>query len=179
MHPCQRFIYCPKCGAEAFEAASEKHLVCKACGFEYYINAAGAVAAVIVNEKGELLVVVRARDPDKGMLDLPGGFIDPGERAEDAVDRELHEELGVEVVSRQFLTTDVNSYTYKEVTYQTLDLFWLCTVASTEVICAADDVESYQWIALQDIDLDHIAFSSIRRVIAQLQQGKLSYPSKP
>ncbi len=70
---------------------------CESCDFEFYLNVAAAVAALITDEEGRLLVVVRAEEPRKGMWDLPGGFADPGESAEEALGRELAEELGLVV----------------------------------------------------------------------------------
>ena len=48
----------------------------------------------------EVLVAVRARNPGKGLLDLPGGFVDPGESLEVALYRELQEELGFDMAGQ-------------------------------------------------------------------------------
>lgn len=57
---------------------------------------APAVAADAILLKGrEVLLIRRARDPWKGMWAIPGGFVDAGERVEDAVRRELMEETGL------------------------------------------------------------------------------------
>lgn len=45
-------------------------------GFVYYFNPSSAVACFIKNAKGELLLVRRGKEPAKGTLDLPGGFVD-------------------------------------------------------------------------------------------------------
>lgn len=50
---------------------------------------AAAVAGLIFNEKGQLLLTIRAKDPGKGLLDLPGGFVDMGENADQALRREI------------------------------------------------------------------------------------------
>ena len=42
------------------------------------------------------LVTLRAREPEKGHLDLLGGFLEVGEHPEDGIVREVREELGVE-----------------------------------------------------------------------------------
>ena len=54
----------------------------------------GALAAVV--HHGRLLLVQRAKDPDKGLWGLPGGLVEPGETVEAAASRELAEETGVE-----------------------------------------------------------------------------------
>lgn len=53
-----------------------------------------------MNERNELLVCRRAKDPAKGTLDLPGGFIDMAETGEEGVSREVKEETGMEVKRR-------------------------------------------------------------------------------
>ena len=58
-----------------------------------------AVACFIRNSKGELLLVRRAKEPAKGTLDLPGGFVDMYESAEDAAHREVKEETGLDIAA--------------------------------------------------------------------------------
>lgn len=88
-HPLHQFTYCPKCGARTFVERNEKAKQCTTCGFVYYFNPSSAVACFIRNSKGELLLVRRAKEPAKGTLDLPGGFVDMYESAEDAAHREV------------------------------------------------------------------------------------------
>ena len=57
------------------------------------------VKVAILNEKNELLVCRRAKDPAKGTLDLPGGFIDMNETGEEGVAREVLEETGLDVAN--------------------------------------------------------------------------------
>ena len=75
-HPLYQFQFCPVCGAKAFVEHNEKAKKCMACGFVYYFNPSSAVACFIKNAKGELLLVRRGKEPAKGTLDLPGGFVD-------------------------------------------------------------------------------------------------------
>ena len=75
-HPLHQFIYCPKCGANTFIERNEKAKQCTTCGFVYYFNPSSAVACFIRNTAGEILLVRRAKEPAKGTLDLPGGFVD-------------------------------------------------------------------------------------------------------
>ena len=70
----ERFRFCPVCGSERFVSNSSKSLLCGDCGFEYFVNPSAANAAFIVNEREELLVVIRKKEPAKGTYDLPGGL---------------------------------------------------------------------------------------------------------
>ena len=96
-HPLDQFLYCPKCGSSHFEINNEKSKKCADCGFVYYFNPSAATVALILNEKNELLVCRRAKEPAKGTLDLPGGFIDMNETGEEGVAREVLEETGLKV----------------------------------------------------------------------------------
>ncbi len=88
-HPFSQFKYCPKCGSVHFEINNEKSKRCADCEFVYYFNPSAATVALIMNERNELLVCRRAKDPAKGTLDLPGGFIDMAETGEEGVSREV------------------------------------------------------------------------------------------
>ena len=96
-HPLNQFKYCPKCGSAAFEIHNEKSKQCTDCGFVYYFNPSSATVALILKRKDELLVCRRAKEPAKGTLDLPGGFIDMNETGEEGVSREVEEETGLKV----------------------------------------------------------------------------------
>lgn len=61
-----------------------------------------AVGAVVEHD-GCLLMIVRGRSPGKGLWSLPGGRVRPGESMAAAVERELLEETGIEVVCGDFI----------------------------------------------------------------------------
>ena len=86
------FELCPKCGSKKIEYKDNRKWFCPDCGFDLYNNVAAAVGIIICDKNNNILLEVRAKDPQKGKLALPGGFIDPEESAEDAVIRECKEE---------------------------------------------------------------------------------------
>jgi bifunctional NMN adenylyltransferase/nudix hydrolase len=51
----------------------------------------------VVVQSGHILLIERGRAPGKGLLALPGGFLNPGERIEDGMIRELHEETKIKL----------------------------------------------------------------------------------
>ena len=123
-----------------------------------------AVAAVIRNEKNEILFTVRKHEPAIGMLDLPGGFVDMGETAEEAIRREILEELNLEISTLEYWGSFTNKYLYAEVEYQTLDLVFLCSVKTFETIKAADDVSGYVFKDPGCVKPEEIGLESIRSI---------------
>lgn len=122
-HPLSQFKYCPKCGSARFEIHNDKSKQCADCGFVYYFNPSAATVALILNERNELLVCRRAKEPAKGTLDLPGGFIDMAETGAEGVSREVKEETGMEVTKTEYLFSLPNIYIYSGFPVHTLDLF--------------------------------------------------------
>ena len=82
----------PKRGSKQIQTNKKNKQRCKDCGFTYYANVCAATAAFIVNDRGEILVVRRGKEPAKGTLDLPGGFVDMEESEEEGMRREVQEE---------------------------------------------------------------------------------------
>ena len=162
------FGACPASGKPGLSFTKGKRISCPACGFVFYLNAAAATAAII-EAGGEILLGLRGREPGKGLLDLPGGFVDPGERAEDGLVRELSEELGLAVAEGElsFLYSYANRYEYKGVLYRSCDLFFQIRLGSKPPVEAKDDVAALRWIRAADIDLNEIAFDSTRKALAR------------
>jgi NADH pyrophosphatase NudC (nudix superfamily) len=163
------FKYCPSCSSQNFEYTNNFKFHCNACGFVLYHNIAAAVA-VVFTLKDKILFTIRNVAPDKGKLDLPGGFIDPGETAEEAACREIKEELGLDILpsTLKYITTSPNDYFYKNIAYRTMDIFYECPLTSPSIeVNAKDEITALVWLNRNEIDLNEIGFVSIRRVIGE------------
>lgn len=161
------FKFCPNCSSQNVSYVNNFKLHCNDCDFVLYHNIAAAVAVVFTFDD-KILFTVRNVDPDKGKLDLPGGFIDPNETAEEAACREIKEELGlaISVDNLKYITTAPNNYLYKNVPYRTMDIFYECNLKKDTIsVNAKDEIEELIWIKRSEIDLDKIGFVSIRKVI--------------
>lgn len=120
------FNMCPMCGSKKIKWTDDKKWLCPDCGFDLYCNIAAAVGIVLYDDFGNLLFEVRAKDPRKGFLCLPGGFVDGGESTEAAIIRECREELGatLEEENVHYLCSFPNIYEYKNIEYKTCDIFF-------------------------------------------------------
>ena len=169
-HPVNVLKFCPRCGSAHFPATGSRSFQCTDCSFNYYVNAAAAVAILLFNEKGELLFTRRAIEPHRGKLDLPGGFIDPMETGEQAAIREIQEELGIEIHSLKYLCSYPNEYVFSEYSVFTLDLAFLAKTDSLDRMTAMDDISSFEFYNLHDVDLDELPSISMKNIIKELIQ---------
>lgn len=163
------FKYCPNCSSPNVTNQNNFKLHCSDCDFVLYHNIAAAVA-IIFTYQDKILFTQRNVDPDKGKLDLPGGFIDPNETAEEAACREINEELGLTITPTDltYITTAPNNYLYRNVPYRTMDIFYECELKSEVIsIKAPDEIKALTWIKRSEINLNKIGFVSVRSVIGE------------
>jgi ADP-ribose pyrophosphatase YjhB (NUDIX family) len=166
-HPLQAFAYCPVCGSKTFAPRNEKAGQCAECGFIYYSNPSAAVACFIRNRNtGELLLVRRAKEPACGTLDLPGGFADMHETAEEAVGREVKEETGLSTGNCRYLFSLPNIYPYGGISVHTLDLFFECDVEHFSNARAADDAAAIVVLHPQALNPGDFGLHSIRKAVS-------------
>lgn len=166
------YQYSPHCGAKSFAFHGAEHFSCSSCGHELFLNSAAAVVAIIYNSKGEIMLARRARDPWKGTLDLPGGFVDPGESFEMAMSREIKEELNRNLLSMKYMTSTFNTYPYSGRNVYTTDAVFECQLDSIDNISPSDDVAEILWMNPKDVDTSAIPSDSMRRIIDFLTKNK-------
>lgn len=170
IHPFSQFKYCPKCGSEEFNVNNQQSKKCHSCGFVYYFNSSAAIVAVIENSKNEVLVALRAKDPAKGTLDLPGGFAEMNETIEETVRREILEETRLEIDSLKYLFSIPNRYVYSDFEVHTMDLFFECRIDDLSNMKAQDDVEELLFIPKKDLNPDDFGLLSIKKGVEKLQK---------
>jgi len=125
------------------------------------LNTTCATAAFLRRPDGKVLFIRRAKEPARGKLAIPGGFIDEGETAEDGLRREFMEEVGLHIGGIAFLCSHPNSYHYKGVTYPVLDFFFTAQASGEERPEALDAVDSYCWLDPRVVAAEDIAFPSM------------------
>jgi NAD+ diphosphatase len=162
------FNYCPSCGKSGPEFLEGKRLHCPACGFEYFRNVATAAGVIIHCPEG-IVLLERALDPGKGKLGLPGGFVDRGERAEEAALRECREEIGWAPPGLDYLGSFPNVYRYGGVAYDTCDLYFSYRFPEGAALPALSprdgEARAIRLIPLSSLDQADLAFPSLERAL--------------
>jgi ADP-ribose pyrophosphatase YjhB (NUDIX family) len=167
MQPSELFTHCPRCGAPAAAPTpAGKPFACAACGFRFYFNAACAVFGLLEEDgAGRVLFLRREKDPGAGKRGFPGGFVDLGESAEEALRREAFEETGLRVDGPvEYLASHANPYHYGGVTYPVLDLAFVVrvsgAVAAAPLTLQTAEVRGAEWLDPRTVSPDEIAFGS-------------------
>ena len=162
--PAEPFRYCPADGTKLGEPRPSGGATCPLCGRSWYRSSAPAVGAVIV-EDGRALVTVRAREPEKGRLDLSGGFLGVGEHPVDGLAREARDELGVEIEVLEpplLLAT----HTYGPGGQYVLAIGFGARIVGGEPD-PTDDVAEIKWVSAVEVDSADFAWEHDRRMVQE------------
>jgi ADP-ribose pyrophosphatase YjhB (NUDIX family) len=162
--------FCRRCGSPL--TLNEGHIYTCENGHTIFGNAAPASCLWVVNDKNEVLVAVRERDPGIGLLDAPGGFNDGAETTEHALAREMEEEVGLkptDYTEPQFLMTALDSYEYAGEKIDVLSNTYWARLIGNPTITPQDDVAEATFMAIEDISPDKIYFDAVRKSFLKLR----------
>ena len=87
--------FCGRCGTKTIPGPTELSKECPNCGMHFYPRL--SPAAIMLVTSGEQLLLARSPHFPPGMYSALAGFVEPGESIEQTIEREVREEVGVEV----------------------------------------------------------------------------------
>jgi ADP-ribose pyrophosphatase YjhB (NUDIX family) len=154
----REFRFCPHCGG-AFNARILKdgdpaRLVCDRCGFVFYLDPKVAVGTIIRTKDHEIVLCRRAIEPGYGRWVFPGGYVDRGEKLEDAAVREAREECGLDVE----LEGLVSLHSYRGRT--TIVIVWAARAVGGELKVADAESLEVRTFRAETVPWDALAFES-------------------
>lgn len=133
---------------------------CPHCKQDYYDNPRPCADLVLFNEKGEVLLSKRAVDPGKGKWDMPGGFIEYGETADEAVLREAKEELDInpgDFSEPKYVMSYAAKYPWGKEVYDIVVSIFVVQAKNDLVIKPQDDVADAKWVLPDKIDVSELS----------------------
>jgi NAD+ diphosphatase len=104
----RRHRFCGACGAPTIDVAEERARRCPRCHALYFPVASPAIIVAVT--RGDELLLAHNRNFRPGMFSLLAGFVDPGETLEQAVVREVGEEVGVEIDQVRYVASQPWSF---------------------------------------------------------------------
>jgi len=157
------FTFCPQCKGP-LNKIGDGLINCPSCGFHFYLKPSLTTALILENSKGKIFLTKRKFPPKKNYWDVPGGFINLKETAEECLRREIKEELGIKLSKINYFGSYWSYYPYKNIDYQTLCLVYTAKYEKQK-ITLNDDVKGGQFIPKKNIRLNELSFDDIRNAL--------------
>ena len=145
------YNYCGFCGSDQLQKNSSEHDECLSCKKINFVNLASAGWCYLIDSEGNVGLARRAHEPRKGKYDEAGWFVDSCDLScEDAIIRELKEELGISVAVGRLLTC-WHIYRGHEETAEN-ELVGITFLATTDQIeiTLSDEHEEYRWVTPEE-----------------------------
>jgi len=166
----KNFKYCPKCRAEL--DLKSNFAACSECDFLHYQNPAPCTV-LLFHKDNKVLLAKRAVDPQKGYWDVPGGFIENGETAEESAIREGKEETNLDIRIIKYL----GSYPdiYGNTLLPTLVFIYQVEEKNNDYqqMKAQDDVAELKWFELDNLP-NQFAFDNVKPSLDMLKKSLVS-----
>ena len=118
-----------------------------------YLTTDGIVEIYNASEELIGIVLIQRKNTPLGLA-LPGGFVDIGESVENAVIREMKEEISLDVEIKELF--GVYSEPTRDKRFHTVSVVYVCKAYGTPV--GADDAKEAMVVNLEDLELDKLVF---------------------
>ncbi len=129
--------FCGRCGEPTEEQAAERSKKCPRCGLTAYPRLSPAVIVLVA--RGDQILLARSPHFVAGMYSTLAGFVDPGETLEQAVAREIREEVGVEVTNVRYFGSQPWPFP------NSLMIGFRADYAGGEIVIDGEEIEDAGW----------------------------------
>jgi NAD+ diphosphatase len=135
--------HCPRCGGRLLAAEAGHVLTCPECGKQHFPRTDPAVIMLVTD--GDRALLARQPGWPEGRYSTRAGFVDPGESLEQAVAREVAEEVGVEV-------TDVRYFGNQPWPFPaSLMVGFFARAVTTEISVDNDEISDARWLTREQM----------------------------
>jgi NAD+ diphosphatase len=136
--------FCSRCGERTVIAAAGHIRRCPACGAEHYPRTDPAVIMGVTDEDDRLLLGRQVHWPE-GRFSTLAGFVEPGESIEQAVRREVHEEVGITVGRVEYIASQPWPFP------SSLMLGFMARATSTDIDVDGDEIHEARWFSREEL----------------------------
>ena len=135
--------FCGRCGSSLRLKTTERAKECPNCGLLHFPRLAPAM--IVLVERGNQLLLARSRHFMPGMYSVLAGFVEPGESLEEAVIREVKEEVGVTVKDIQYFGSQPWPFPHS------LMIGFTATYADGEISLDDSEIEDAGWFTANNL----------------------------
>jgi NAD+ diphosphatase len=135
--------FCGRCGAPMEAKATERAKLCPRCGLHHFPRLAPAI--IVLVERGRALLLARSRHFAKGMYSVIAGFVEPGETLEEAVVREVREEIGISIKEIRYFGSQPWPFPHS------LMIGFTATYEDGEIVLDDSEIEDAGWFTRDNL----------------------------
>lgn len=136
--------FCGQCGGPTRALPGEPAMTCDSCRLRFYPRVSPCVI-VLITQGPEVLLAQGVRNRASGWYSTLAGFVETGESAEQAVHREIREEVGVEVTNLRYQGSQTWPFPHQ------LMLGFRAEYAGGEIRMAPDEIADAGWFRIDDL----------------------------
>jgi len=137
------FQYCGRCGTEMGFSEEERARVCPFCGHAAYPRISPAIICRVTN--GDKILLARGRRFQRPFFSILAGFVEAGESLEDAVAREIREEVGIEVKNIRYFESQPWAFS------SSLMIGFTAEYASGDLVLQEEEILEADWYTRENL----------------------------
>ncbi|WP_459947244.1 NAD(+) diphosphatase [Desulfocastanea catecholica] len=137
--------FCGKCGTAMQNRETELAKICPACGFVSFPRLSPAVIMAIT--RGDHILLARSPHFPPRMFSTLAGFVEPGETLEEAVKREVREEVNIRIGNIRYVASQPWPFPHS------IMIGFSATYVDGEIEVDNDEIEDARWFSVQDLPL--------------------------
>lgn len=139
--------FCGRCGQTTENQIQERAKICRACGLTNYPRLAPAVIVRVEDRRGPRprILLARAQRFPTAMFSVLAGFVEPGETLEECVQREIREEVGLEVADIRYFGSQPWPFPHS------LMIAFVARYESGEIVVDTSELAEAHWFELDDL----------------------------
>jgi len=135
--------FCGSCGQPMQQAQGQRMKQCEPCHLQQYPRLSPSMIVVIT--RGDEILLARSPRFVEGMYSALAGYVEPNETVEHCVQREVREEVSVEVENIRYIASQNWPYPYS------LMLGYHAEYKSGDIVPQPDEIEDAQWFSIHDL----------------------------
>jgi NAD+ diphosphatase len=150
-------LFCGRCGAPLRTKTTERAKECPICGQLHFPRLAPAI--IVLVERGRELLLARSRHFLPGMYSVLAGFVEPGETLEEAVVREVREEVALTVKDIKYFDSQPWPFPHS------LMIGFTAAYAGGEISLSDEEIEDAGWFTVDNLPTIPGKISIARKLI--------------
>jgi NAD+ diphosphatase len=149
--------FCGRCGTPLRAKITERSKECPQCGLLHFPRLAPAI--IVLVERGKHLLLARSRHFLPNMYSVLAGFVEPGESLEEAIAREVKEEVGIDIKDIRYFGSQPWPFPHS------LMIGFTATYAGGEISIQDEEIEEAGWFTIDNLPLIPGKISIARKLI--------------